>query len=212
MGEATFYATIAPFTTNTTSFRVQLWDLGINWNKISDIELFSLLIKTISVENTKVFFGDFDFSTFELVGKNNEDGSQELVLYSENLDIEIDEKTYLKIRNYFCFMFGINLTDEFVKSKNLCKEIIAMDKANMAKKKAEEKQSSLVNTISFAINHPGFKYKKNELREVCYVEFADSVKRLQIYESTRALLQGNYSGFCDTSKIPSEMLNFMRRA
>ena len=212
MGEATFYATIAPFTTNTTSFRVQLWDLGINWNKISDIELFSLLIKTISVENTKVFFGDFDFSTFELVGKNNEDGSQELVLYSENLDMEIDEKTYLKIRNYFCFMFGINLTDEFVKSKNLCKEIIAMDKANMAKKKAEEKQSSLVNTISFALNHPGFKYKKNELREVCYVEFADSVKRLQIYESTRALLQGNYSGFCDTSKIPSEMLNFMRKA
>lgn len=212
MGEAAFYATIAPFTTNTTSFRVQLWDLGINWNKISDIELFSLLIKTISVENTKVFFGDFDFSTFELVGKNNEDGSQELVLYSENLDIEIDEKTYLKIRNYFCFMFGINLTDEFVKSKNLCKEIIAMDKANMAKKKAEEKQSSLVNMISFAVNHPGFKYKKNELREVCYVEFADSVKRLQIYESTRALLQGNYSGFCDTSKIPSEMLNFMRKA
>lgn len=212
MGETTFYATIAPFTTNPTSFRVQLWDLGINWNKISDIELFSLLIKTISFENTKVFFGDFDFSSFELVGKNNEDGSQELVLYSEMLDMEIDEETYLKIRKYFCFMFGITLTDEFVKSKNLCKEIIAMDKANMAKKKAEEKQSSLVNTISFAINHPGFKYKKNELREVCYVEFADSVKRLQIYESTRALLQGNYSGFCDTSKIPSEMLNFMRKA
>lgn len=64
--------------------------------------------------------------------------------------------------------------------------------------------------ISACLNHPGFKYKKNELREVGLIEFMDSVQRLQIYESTTALLKGMYSGFIDTSKIKSEEFNFMR--
>ena len=38
----------------------------------------------------------------------------------------------------------------------------------------------------------------------------DSVQRLQIYESTHALMSGMYSGFCDTSKISKEQFNFMR--
>jgi len=38
----------------------------------------------------------------------------------------------------------------------------------------------------------------------------DSVQRLQIYESSTALMKGMYSGFLDTSKINKEELNFMR--
>ena len=64
--------------------------------------------------------------------------------------------------------------------------------------------------ISFYLNHPGSKYKKNELRNVGIVEFYDSVQRLQIYESTHAVINGSYSGFVDTSKIPKNEFNFMR--
>lgn len=126
------------------------------------------------------------------------------------MGIEIDEDIYLQIRSYLCFMFGVKLENEFIKSKSLKEEVIAKARADEAKKMAENKGSSLVQMISFALNHPGFKYKKNELREVGYVEFLDSIKRLQIYEVTRALTQGSYSGFCDTSKIPKEEFNFMR--
>lgn len=210
MGEKNFYATIAPFTTNPTSFKVQLWDLGIDWNKISDFELFSLLIKTVSVEQTKILFGDFDFGSFDLVAKIDENGNSIPVLYSQKLNLEIDETIYLKIREYICFMFGIKLENEYIKGKSLKGEVIAKARADMAKNLAETNGSSLVQMISFALNHPGFKYKKDELRKVGYVEFLDSIKRLQIYESTRALTQGSYSGFCDTSKIPKEEFNFLR--
>lgn len=214
IGETNFYATIAPFTTNPTAFRVQLDDLGIDWNDITDFELFALLIKTISLNNTKIFFDDIDFHSFDLVAKNieTENGIEQIpILYSEKHDMEIDEETYLKIRKYLCYMFNVTLEEEHVKSKSLRKEILAKARADNAKRLAEQKSSSLVEMISFALNHPGFKYKKNELRDICYIEFIDSIKRLQIYESTRALMQGNYSGFCDTSKIPEEMFNFMRK-
>ena len=211
MGESRFYATIAPFTTNTTSFRVQLWDLGIDWNIISDFELFSLLIKTVSVEDTKIFFGELDFSTFDFLAKPNGTDEPIPVLYSKKYNLEIDNEIYLKIRSYICYMFGVELKNKFTKSKELKKEIIAKERADLAEKAAKSADSSLMQMISFALNHPGFKYKKDELRNVGYVEFLDSVKRLQIYEATRALTQGSYSGFCDTSKIPKEEFNFMRR-
>ncbi len=64
--------------------------------------------------------------------------------------------------------------------------------------------------ISALVNHPGFKYKLSELKEVNVAEFYDSVKRLQVYEQSTALLKGMYSGMIDGSKIKSEDYNFMR--
>lgn len=57
---------------------------------------------------------------------------------------------------------------------------------------------------------PGFKYKKNELKEVGIVEFMDSVQRISTIVSATALLQGSYSGMVDTSKIPKEQFNWLR--
>lgn len=210
MGEKEFFATIAPFTSNTTAFRVQLWDLGIDWNEMTDFELFAILIKTVSFEHTKVIFGDIEWNSFDLVAKVNEDNEAVPVLISNKTDLEIDEDLYLKMRKYLCFMFNIKLENEFCKGKILKEEIIAKQRAEDAKKKAEAKGSNMMQMISFALNHAGFKYKKQELRNVGYVEFLDSIKRLQVYESTRALMQGNYSGFCDLSKVPKEDFNFMR--
>lgn len=212
LGEKEFYSVIAPFTSNPTSLKVQLFDLGIYWTDVSDFELFSLLIKTVPFEKTKILFGDFDFSSFDLVGKRNDKGEIIPILYSPKLNYEIDEETYKEIREYLCFMFDVKLENYIVKSKSLAKEIIVKERADIAKKNAEFKgTTSLIQMISFALNHPGFKYKKNELREVTYIEFMDSIKRLQVYESTKALTQGSYSGFCDVSKVPKEEFNFMRK-
>jgi hypothetical protein len=64
--------------------------------------------------------------------------------------------------------------------------------------------------VSFCLNHPGFKYKKSELKDLGVVEFYDSVQRLLIYESTSSLMKGIYSGFVDTSKIDKKEFDFMR--
>ena len=64
--------------------------------------------------------------------------------------------------------------------------------------------------ISSLINHPGFKYKLKELKEVGVAEFYDYVKRLQVYEQSTALMKGMYSGFVDSSKLKPDDYNFMR--
>jgi len=61
------------------------------------------------------------------------------------------------------------------------------------------------------VNHPGFKYKLQELREVGVCEFYDSVQRLQIYESATAVMKGMFSGMVDSSKIKPDQYNWMKQ-
>lgn len=211
--ESNIYGVITPFITNTTGYRVQLWDMGIDWNKITNIELFSLMIKNMNYQYSKIIFGDIDFSTFKLYEKVKE-GEKQLILYSPVMDLEIDEDTRQKMCKYIQYaFFAFPPEEEFTSNKTLKQELINNDKQKILTQRKEQKGKkgqNLLSMISFCLNHPGFKYKKNELRNICIAEFMDSVQRLQMYESTRALYNGMYSGFVDTSKIRREEFNFLR--
>ena len=210
-GESNIYDVITPFITNTTACRVQLWDMDIDWNKISNFELLSTMIKSMKIEYSKYIFGNVDFSSFELY-KRNDDST--FFLYSEKENLILEEDDVNKICKYIQHVFNaFPPEEEFTSSKTLKQELINNDRQKFLLRKKEQKEKgtqNLLSMISFCLNHPGFKYKKNELREVCIAEFMDSVQRLQIYESTRALYNGAYSGMCDLSKVNKNEFNFMR--
>ena len=185
--------------------------MGIDWNKISNLELFSILIKTIDFKYSQLIFGNINFSTFNLYEKQN--GNEKvLTLYSPEMDLEIDEEIMNKMCKYIQFMFSsYPPEEEFTSSKTLKQELINNDKQKLLLRKKEgDGGQSLLSMIAFYLNHPGCKYKKNELREVGYFEFMYNIQRLQIYESTRAIYGGLYSGMCDLSKVDPKEFNFMR--
>lgn len=211
--ESNIYSAITPFITNTTGCRVQLWDMGIDWNKITNLELFALMIKNVNYQYSKIIFGNIDFSTFKLY-KKTESGEKKIILYSPKIDLEINEDIRQKMCKYIQYAFyAFPPEEEFTSNKTLKQELINNDKQKIIAQRKEQKGKkgqNLLSMISFCLNHPGFKYKKNELRNICIAEFMDSVQRLQMYESTRALYNGMYSGFVDNSKINKNELNFMR--
>ena len=220
-GESEFWSMLNVFIGNTTSYRLLLWDMGIDWNEISDFQLFSLLIKTLKAENTEILFGDLDLSLFDAYMKQipNENESddkeeselkQEMILWNPELDIEITEDIYNNIALYIRTMFNIFPKVEKAKGKTTKKWIIEEDRMNLANTKKEDTTSTFLPLIESCCCHAGFKYKKNELREVGIYEFMRDVQRLQIYESTTALLKGMYSGFIDTKGIDKEEFDFMR--
>ena len=219
--DITFYQTLYIWIANPTTYRLMLWDNGIDWNKISDYELFLMLYKTENPDVSKMMFGNVDFQQFGLfhktVQEKNEDGEmvdvQKVTLYSPEQDIEISEQDYTLISQYLKAAFNIYPKVEKAKGRITKEAIIEEERMNLIAKERKGEDiptSSLLPLISSCINHPGFKYNLNELREVNFVQFMDSVQRLQIYESTSALLKGAYSGFCDTSKIDKDEFNFMR--
>lgn len=212
IGEQDFYSMLYVFIGNTTMYRVQLWDVGIDWNKISDYELFCMLIKTVDPNVSKTLFGDIDFTTFDAYVRKYQDGTEIPTLISEKYGMEFDEDSYLLARDYIRTMFNINPKVEKAKGKTTKQWIIQeeKDKLALAAKEEDKHSSSLLALVSFCVNHPGFKYKTSELRELGIVQFMDSVQRLQIYESTSALNSGLYSGFADLSKVDKNLFNFAR--
>lgn len=219
IGEEKFYSTLYIFVGNPTMFRLQLWDMGVDWNKITSYDLFMSTITGINKEVSDLLFGDLDFSGFALYGKNieqiNDDGETEIIqiptLYNQSLDIEISKDDYTLISEYLQVMFNIHPKVERAKGRVTKEAIIEEDRMNLAMRQKEKQSGSiLLPLISSCLNHPGFKYKLNELEDVGICYFMDSVQRLQVYESSTAVMKGMYSGFVDGSKIKPENYNWMR--
>lgn len=239
--ESEFWAMVYMFIGNSTHYKLWLWENGVDWNKISDYELFCQLVRGLPVEKTSVMFGDVDFTGFVLYKINdpepapepelNDDGTPKklnavqknklqmqefertVTFYNQEQDIEITAKTYHELVAIMRETFKIKPKTEYSPNKITKELLIDEERAKLKRAESERKdvtESTLVPLISFCVNHPGFKYKTNELREIGISEFMDSVRRLQLYESTKALLSGSYSGFADMSKVPKDQFDFTR--
>ena len=232
-GENEFFSMLYIFIGNTTFRRLELWKSGVDWNKVSDYELFCRLVGMLPIERTRIFFGDIDFQKFKLIetGKEPEPVPEDkkltviekrklyfkqfeecVTFYNEEDDIEIDAVTYHKIADILREMVRIYPKTEYTVGKMSKELLLEQEDAKLIKplKETDRPSSMLQPLISACVNHPGFKYRKSELRSVQLNEFMDSVQRLQIYEATHALLGGSYSGFMDSSKVPKENFDFMR--
>ena len=214
MGESKFYSGLSPFLYNSTSIRVMLWDLPqrIDWCNVKDIEVFGILKNMTNTDNSaiRLLFPDYRIEHMQLMQLNEKNSNEcQLFLYDEENDFVLNESEYMEIAEYIRTLLNIHPKKEKAKGKTTKQWMIDEDRMNMAQRD-EKNTSTLLPLISACINHPGFKYKLQELRDVGIYEFMDSVQRLQIYESTIALLGGSYSGFADMSKVPKEQFNFMR--
>jgi hypothetical protein len=212
LGEKRFYSTLSIFTANTTSFRLQLWEQGIDWTELSDFYLFIMLLGGADPEVYHTFLPDIDFEKFQKYEKKISDDDKEVVLYDPENHIEINEEVYFHISQYLRIVFNIN-PDEKITHDTIMKNWFIMKdqrELNNKKNKTTEEDSGLISLVSGYLNHPGTKYKSSELKELGVYEFYDGVKRLQVYESTTAIQKGIYSGFCDSSKLKIEDYNFMK--
>lgn len=211
LGESCFYQTLNLFTCNTTTYRLPLWQAGKDWNIVSDFELFCMLYYEIDQKASSLLFGDLDFSKFVPYKKVLND-KETIILWDEESQIEINENIYNHFSQYIRNVFNIFPEEKITKDPVMKRWFIQKDQRQLQIRLEQDKKESysLQPVISACVNHPGFKYKLQELKDVGVCEFFDSVKRLQIYESSTALMKGIYSGFVNSKDINPENYNFMR--
>ena len=206
-GEREYYSMVYTLTCIPSDMKSQLEDMGINYMKISDFELFILLTRNLKQETTALLLGDLDLSKFEPV-VNQENGN--LCLYDEENDILIDQLMYMNIVGYIRLLHNIKPKIEKAATETVRQILIKLDRDKIAKAKNEPYKSQLKDLISGMMRYPGFKYKSWELQQCSLYEFMDTVQGAQIYVSTTALLKGMYSGMVDTSKINKKEFNWLR--
>ena len=60
IGQERFFSSLSILITNTTSYRLPLWEMEIDWNEFSDFNLFLLLYKKLDPDVVKMLFGDLN--------------------------------------------------------------------------------------------------------------------------------------------------------
>ena len=72
-GEKKVYSALNTLIANPTMYRLQLWKMGIDWNKLSDFDLFCMLSTSLDQDSTKLLFGDLNFQLFKLYQNTDEE-------------------------------------------------------------------------------------------------------------------------------------------
>lgn len=206
-GERKYYSMIHTLTCIPSDMKSQLFDMGYDYEEMSDFELFMMLSRNLPQETTKLVLGDLDLTKFGIFTNTD---NNELVLYDEENGIVIDKLIYMKMVEYIRKVHNIKPKVEKAANKTTKKILIQLDRDKIKKSQKEPYKSQLKDLISAMMRYPGFKYKSNELKQCGLYEFMDTVQGAQIYISSTTLLQGSYSGMVDCSKINKKEFNWMR--
>ena len=208
-GEANYFSAVHYLTCIPSDMMSMLYDMGIDWETMDDFELFIMLSRTLGKEELKLVFTDLSLADMQI--KVNPDNG-EIILRNDETNQTIDKLAYMKIADYLRTIHGITPKVKKAANQTTKRILIEVDRQEKqrALKDAQNHKSQLKPLISAMMRYPGFKYKSNELKECTLYEFMDTVKGASIYISSTSLLQGSYSGFCDTSKIDKKNFDWMR--
>lgn len=206
-GELAYFGMVNALTAVPSDYIAQLHKIKIDWNEMTDFELFCLLAPSMEMETTKLLFGGLDFSQFTIVPT----GPHQCYLHHEQLDFDLDEVAYMAIKNYLCHVHNMTPRRNKIAGNSITKDIMIEDALDELKKAGKKKQKSVLRSIiSTLVNYEGFKYNLEEVKTMKLGAFYDSARRIPVIQSSRALLQGCYSGNIDTKKLNKNELNYMR--
>jgi len=208
LGEQKYHSFIHSFTSTPTDLKYQLHLMGIDWNTLSDYELFLLIYQALDREASAMVFGDLDLPRMEKKLQNN----GEIVLYDKNTDAVIDRSVYELAVTYI--RKSHNLERHVEKAMNETTKTVLLEEAKeqLERSEAAEYHSFLLPLISTMINMEGFKYNWSTVWDMKINAFMDAVGKLLHIKNVDLLLSSGYSGFgIDLKKISKKDLNYFSR-
>lgn len=204
-GEREYYSMIQTITAIPSEMKSILWDAGLDWTQVEDFQLFLMLAKSLSQEQTQIILGDIDLQRMQ-PRENLQNGKP--VLYDPITGAIIDELAYKTMSAYLCKLH--NLTKKVEKAGNKYTKQVLIDEDRQKREySATRPYKSFLMPLVSAIKVRQA-YTRDYIRNMGLYEFFDDVNRSQILVNTDALLSGAYSGMMDTSKIKKSQFDWMR--
>lgn len=200
-GENKFFSTFMTFCSSPWDMPSMLDDMGINFMKISEWELFRSIAIGLSKEQTKLMFGELDFSAFKQMVRT-EGEKTDIVLYNPNTKQIIDEEAYQAFIPFVREAIGFEHSGKKAGNEYTRKALIEDDRKTRKRNSKKAFESILFNGIISLVNTEECKYDYRSIFDLTLYQFTKSFTQIQGKKAACAMLQGSMSGFCDTSKIP----------
>ena len=207
-GEASYFSMVHTLTAIPSDMKSVLWDqVQLDWTKIEDFELFTMLSQTMTPDKTGIIFGDLDFSKMKPYRHPQND---EIVLADKESGVIIDKLIYMRRMSFLRKLHNLTPKPEKAKGKRAKQAMIDEDRRNREFNKNKPFKSYLLPLISAVKVRQG--YTRDYVRNMGLFEFFDDLARLQIVYNSDHLMSGIYSGSVDAKKIKKEELNWLRES
>lgn len=175
---------------------VQLDDMGIDFTKVTDYELFKMLFLMYKKSDLSILLGNLDVSDFNI----NKEG----FIYSHSNNIEINEQVYNDLVN---IIRKINLVEKVkYKPGNESARKYLLEKERKKQKRNAKKthEPYLEKLVVALVNTSEFPYDYDSCMELSIYKFNQSFKQIQHKIAFDKAMIGVYAGTVDTSKLSNK--------
>lgn len=222
-GEKRYFSFLTTFCSTPSDLMWQLWDVGIDYTKIDNYDLFiEFLAKNIKLEDSRLIFGDeLDFSKMSVVYDDkkkmnvlllsvhkeelvdiDEVTKQQYIKYKKPIptvcsdyEIVIDRYMYEYMVSHLRFIHGLEENIQNPLNEATKMNLIEDAKDDYLIQKDKPFKSNLLPLISGLVNSSNIGRNDRTVFEMNIFSFLDSVKRITKIKNADLLLQSAYSGF-----------------
>ena len=204
--EDEYYSMVTAFTAMPIDLMVQLEDLNLDFETMTDWELFLLLSNSLRTQDTSLILKDVSFSTFQLDA--NEE-TQELFLRDTQSDVIIDRAAYYQISAVLRKIHNIKKNTRKPGNQEAKEYMLkrAREKQKRALKRKTESQTEAL--IVAMVNSPEYKYDYDSTRELTIYQFNKSVNQIVKRVDYNNKMFGVYTGNIDPKNLSRDDLNWL---
>lgn len=196
--EQHYYSLISSLTATPFQYMVQLDDMGIDFTKITEYELFMMLFPLLSQGDIGILFGDTDLSDITMC-KNNQNDM--FVLHSKKNNITIDEFAYNQIADVIRKINCLK-KDNRKPGNDEAKEFrIKLERKKQKRNSNKPYEPYLEKLVIALVNRPEFKYNYKTVEDLTIYQFNQSFEQIKTSINFDNTMIGVYAGTIDTSKL-----------
>ena len=204
--EDLYYTMVTAFTAMPIDLMVQLDDLGIDFEDLTDYDLFLLLFNGLKTQDFSLIFRDLDISKFN-IKQNEQTGS--LFLLNKEDGLIIDRALYNQISAVLRKIHHIEKNRRKPGNEEAKEYMLRRAREKQRRNRNRKKDSQTESLIIAMVNAPEFKYDFNTVRDLSIYQFNESVRQIIHRVDYNNRMYGIYSGTLNVKDLSQDDLNWL---
>lgn len=204
--EDKYYESISLIVSTPYDMMVQLDDVGIDFTKITDWDLFCLLFKNLQNRDMSLIFGDINLNDFE-TAVNKQNGN--IILLNRKTGAIIDRAIHDKICRFLRQILCIEKNTKKPANDESKKYMIERARRRQKNRKQKSEQSQLESFIVALVNTSEFSYDYSSVLNLTIYQFYASLHQIIKKVKFDNLMIGCYAGTVSIKELDQKELNWI---
>lgn len=204
--EDAYYSIVRILTAQPIDFMVQLDDVGIDFTKINEWDLFLLLFPSILEQDTRLIFDGLDLTQFRLM---MDEKSKQTVLVNMIDGTRIDRRILGQIAAVLRRIHNLDLNRRKPANEEAKQYMLERARVKAKRRRNRKNASELESLIVAMVNTEQFKYDFTSVLSLSIYQFNESVRQVIKKVDYDNRMYGVYAGTVNPKELNQDALNWM---